>query len=85
MCMKTGVHKRLNITLPESTVVLLESVAAKGERSSVIDSAIRRYVTEMRIEDMREQLKAGAIANAERDLGIVREWDELGDESWPEY
>jgi CopG family transcriptional regulator/antitoxin EndoAI len=85
MCMKTVVHRRLNITLPESTVVMLESVAAKGERSAVIDFAIRRYVTEMRKDDLREQLKAGAIANAERDLAIVREWDELGDESWPEY
>lgn len=85
MRMKAVVHKRLNITLPESTVLLLESVAAKGERSSVIDSAIRRYVTEMRKENLREQLKAGAIANAERDLAIVREWDELGDDLWPEY
>ena len=83
--MKNAVHKRLNITLPEATVSMLESVAAKGERSTFIDAAIRRHINETRKEDLREQLKAGAIANAERALAMVREWDQLEDESWPDY
>ena len=37
-----------------------------------------------RLKALREQLKAGAIANAERDLAMVREWDEIEDDTWPE-
>ncbi len=80
--MKNAVHKRLNITLPESTVTLLETVANKGERSTFIDAAIRKHIHEIRKENLREEIKAGSIANAERDLEIAREWFDLEEEVW---
>lgn len=80
--MKNAVHKRLNITLPESTVKLLETVANKGERSTFIDAAIRKHIHEMQRKDLREEIKAGSIANAERDLEFAREWFDLEEEAW---
>ena len=80
--MKKSAHRRINITLPESTVELLETVADKGRRSTFIDAAIQKHIHEMRKEDLREQLRAGAIANAERDLEIAREWFDLEEEIW---
>lgn len=37
-------HRRINITLPEETVRLIDRVAAKGDRSRLIDEAVRHYV-----------------------------------------
>ncbi len=78
-------HKRTNITLPETTVAMLEQVADKGSRSNFIDVAIRKHVSETRKQNLREDLRAGAIANAARDLEIAKEWFEIDDELWPDY
>ncbi len=45
--MKKVTHKRLNITLPESTIMLLETVTNKGERSNFINVAIKTYVKQV--------------------------------------
>lgn len=82
--MKNVAHKRINITLPETTVAMLEKVADKGSRSMFIDIAIQKHVAETRKSTLREQVKAGAIANAERDLAIAREWFDIDDELWQE-
>ena len=80
--MKGNAHKRINITLPESTVVLLESIADKGSRSTFIDAAIRKHIKDIKMDGLREGLKAGAIANAERDLAMAEEWFPLEEELW---
>ena len=77
-----NVHKRLNITLPESTVALLETVANKGERSTFIDSAIKAYIKQEKQKSLRERLKEGAIARSERDLNLANEWFEIEEELW---
>lgn len=82
--MKTS-HKRINITLPAATVAMLEQAADKGSRSNFIDAAIRKHVSETRKQNLREEIKAGAIANAERDLEIAKEWFEIDTELWPDY
>ncbi len=79
---RTSPHVRINITLPEETVALLESVADKGSRSSFIDSAIRKQVSELKKKGLRSRLKSGAIERAERDLAMVAEWSELEDDLW---
>lgn len=83
--MKKDSYRRINITLPESTVAMLETVADKGSRSTFIDLAIQNQIRSTRKQKLRDEIKAGAIANAERDLAMVREWDQIGDETWPEY
>lgn len=71
--MKRNSHKRLNITLPESTVALLETVADKGARSTFIDVAIKSYIKQIKQKNLRENLKTGAIARSQRDLAISEE------------
>lgn len=83
--MKKTAHKRINITLPESTVALLESVADKGNRSSLIDDAVKLYVKNLKEKTLKQQLKEGAIARAERNLQMAQEWSHLEDEVWQKY
>ena len=80
--MKKAAHIRINITLPEETVSMLESIAGKGTRSTFIDAAIRKHIHEVKAARMRESIKAGAIANAERDLAMAQEWFHLEEEIW---
>jgi CopG family transcriptional regulator / antitoxin EndoAI len=37
-------HRRINITLPEKTVQLIDRLAQKGDRSCLINEVIVRYV-----------------------------------------
>ena len=80
--MKRNIHKRINITLPESTVALLETVADKGARSTFIDVAIKSYIKQIKQENLREKLKAGAIARSQRDLSLSEEWFDVEEELW---
>jgi CopG family transcriptional regulator / antitoxin EndoAI len=79
--MKTNT-KRLNITLPKSTVSLLETIANKGERSNFIDNAIKAYIKQNKQKTLRESLKEGSIARSERDLSLADEWFEIEEELW---
>lgn len=67
-------NKRLNITLPEETVRLMDRVAGKGRRSNLIDRAVRRYVKEETRANLRKQLAAAYRANAEEDLQLAEDW-----------
>ena len=82
--MKKIAHRRINITLPESTVALLDTVAGKGSRSTFIDTAIRDQITSMKRTSLRESVKAGAIARAVLSLEIAREWFPIEEELWQE-
>ena len=66
--------QRLNITLPEQTVRLLDRAVPKGQRSRLIDEAVKRFVREQGRVSLRKQLARGAKARAERDLDIAEEW-----------
>jgi CopG family transcriptional regulator/antitoxin EndoAI len=76
------VSKRINIVLPDETVALLDSLANKGARRRFIDYAVRYVVETQGKRALREQLKAGYRANAERDLAIAAEWFPLEEEAW---
>jgi CopG family transcriptional regulator/antitoxin EndoAI len=74
--------KRINIILPDATVAVLDRVASKGTRSRFIDRAVRHYVETHGRARLRDQLKAGYRANAERDLAMAAEWFPLEEEAW---
>ena len=74
--------KRINIILPDKTVAVLDRVASRGTRSRFIDRAVRHYVETQGMASLREQLKAGYLANAERDLAMAAEWFPLEEEAW---
>ena len=75
--------KRLNITLPERTVALIDRVAGKGQRSRLIAQAVHRYVEEEGLANLRRQLKEGARVRAERDVQLAEEWFGLDEEVQP--
>ncbi|MBZ5621998.1 MAG: hypothetical protein LAQ69_25215 [Acidobacteriia bacterium] len=77
--------KRINIVLQDTTVAVLDRVAAKGARSRFIERAVRHYVETQGRENLREQLEAGYRANAERDLAMAAEWFPLEEEAWQTF
>ena len=77
-----AMSKRINIILPDKTVAVLNRVASKGTRSRFIDRAVRHYVETQGRSSLREQLKTGYRANAERDLATAAEWFPLEEEVW---
>ena len=76
-------HRRINITLPEETVKLMDRVSRKGDRSRLINEAVRRYVREVGRARLRQQLKVGYLQGGERDRHLVEEWCALDEEAWP--
>lgn len=70
----SNVRKRINVSLAESTVRLLDRAADKGDRSRLIDEAIRYYVQERGRERLRKKLKEGAEKRAQRDLALAQDW-----------
>jgi CopG family transcriptional regulator/antitoxin EndoAI len=74
--------KRINIILPDKTVAVLDRLAPQGTRSRFIDRAVRHYVETQGKASLREQLKAGYEANADRDLAMAAEWFPLEEEAW---
>ena len=75
-------HRRINITLPEKTVQLIDRLAQKGDRSRLINEAIVRYIEEVGRSNLRKLIKKGAIKRAERDLEIAKEYFPLEEEAW---
>lgn len=80
---RSAVHRRINITLPEDTVRLIDRVASKGDRSRLIAQAIRYYVQDTGRRELRKRLREGAVRRADRDLELAREWFLVGEETWP--
>jgi CopG family transcriptional regulator/antitoxin EndoAI len=76
-------HRRINITLPEETVQLIDHASEKGDRSWLINEAVRRYVALARRASLRKRLKEGALHRAERDLRLAQESFFLEEEAWP--
>ncbi len=75
-------HKRVNVTLPEHTLELLNSVAKKGQRSGFVNRAVHFYIQEIGQSTLREQLRKGAIVHASRDLSLAKDWFPLEEELW---
>lgn len=53
-------YRRINVTLPDNTLKLLDQFAPKGDRSSFIDEAIQNYISQLQKEKLRQQVKEGA-------------------------
>ena len=68
--------------VPAGEIAVLDKVATKGNRSALIDRAIRHYVKTQSQRNLRERLKQEALANAGRDLQMAAEWFPLEEEAW---
>lgn len=74
--------KRINIMLPEKTLAVLDRVASKGNRSQFVSNAVLHYVETQGKQSLREQLKAGCLANGDENLKIATEWFPLEEQAW---
>lgn len=75
-------HQRLNISLPDTTVRLLDRVVPKGDRSKFIDHAVRRAITRTTKSQLRRALAKGYGRRAEEDRRLAAEWDHLSAAVW---
>jgi CopG family transcriptional regulator / antitoxin EndoAI len=75
-------YRRINVTLPEETVKLIDRVSKKGDRSRLINEAVKRYVGRMRRASLRKLLREGALRRAARDRVLAEEWFLLEDDAW---
>ncbi len=78
-------YKRINISIPIETLQLLDDIAPPKKRSQFITEAIKQYASEIKRLQLREQLKAGYLANAESDRQIAEEWFPIEQEVYEEY
>jgi len=67
-------YQRVDVTLPKETVRLLEKIAKRGDRSWLVDQAIRFFAKEMSRANLKKQVREGAIVNASRNLNLAEEW-----------
>ena len=77
-------HKRLNITLPDTTIKLMDRVVGKGDRSRLIADAVENYIESIGRVKLRKRLREGAVRRAKRDLQIAEGWFHLEEEAWSE-
>lgn len=78
----TTVHRRINITLPDETVRLVDRATEKGDRSRLIDEAIRSYIGHRGKMNLRKRLLEGYRREAVRDLEIAEDWFVIDEEVW---
>jgi CopG family transcriptional regulator/antitoxin EndoAI len=78
----TTMRRRINITLPEETLELIDRVTEHGDRSRFIDEAVRHYVQQTGRANLRKQLKEGAVRRGERDLQLAEEWFTVDEDIW---
>ena len=74
--------KRVNITLPDETLELIDRVMEHGDRRRFIDEAVRHYIADIGRANLRKRLKEGAVQRAERDLHLAEGWLTVDEEVW---
>lgn len=79
----TRSYERINITLPRTTLGLLDRVASKGSRSRFINEAIQRLAKGRSRTELRKLLEEDGRVNRERDLAVHAEWAAVDAETWP--
>jgi CopG family transcriptional regulator/antitoxin EndoAI len=75
-------HQRLNISIPETTLRLLDRVVAKGDRSKFIERAVRSELARATKTRLRRALAEGYRQRADDDRALTAEWDQLSAEVW---
>jgi CopG family transcriptional regulator / antitoxin EndoAI len=76
-------YKRINITLPDSTVRLMERVAGRGDRSRLVDEALKQYLRGATRKSLKKRIKEGSVRRFERDRALAQEWLLIDEEVWP--
>ncbi|NER06423.1 MAG: hypothetical protein F6K17_29510 [Okeania sp. SIO3C4] len=74
--------RKLNITIPEATMQLIEETMPQENLEQLINKALNFYIKQNLSENLKEELRIGGIKRAERDLQLAEEWYELEEEAW---
>ena len=69
-----SLRERINLTIPKSTLRLLNKEVEKGKRSQLINIAVLEYLSSARKAHVRSMLKEGALATKDRDDEITNDW-----------
>jgi Arc/MetJ-type ribon-helix-helix transcriptional regulator len=75
--------KRFQITLPATTVQMIDDIRQKGEFDSLsafLNEAARRYAVRLKRATLKRALREGYQARAARDRHAVDEWDVASNE-----
>lgn len=75
----------VNIQLPDEIFHLLDELSSKGDRSSIVTAAIQHYVQFLQKENLREEVKLGAIERSNRDRSIAEDWFDRSSTSNPAF
>lgn len=75
-------QQRINISLPEETVKLIDRVASKGSRSRLIEAAVRHYVKAMGKARLERKLAEGYRKLSQSGLDIATEWFPSDEDAW---
>ena len=73
---------RINVSLPEQTIRVLDRAVKKGDRSRFIDAAIRRYLKQVSRARLRKELAEGYRERADETLALAEEWFPIDEEAW---
>jgi metal-responsive CopG/Arc/MetJ family transcriptional regulator len=73
-------RRRVNISLSDETLRLLDRVVPKGGRSQLIERAVRAYISAEGRTTLKQQIVEGAKVRSARDLALVSEWFTLEEE-----
>lgn len=76
----TVMQRRINVSLSEEALRLLDQLAPKGDRSRFLDDLVKKTARDR--EALRARLQEGYLKRAERDREVAAEWDPLADEAW---
>lgn len=75
-------QQRINISLPEDTVKLIDRVTRKGNRSRLIDAAVRHYVRSVGKSKLESRLAEGYRKLSKSSLEIAADWFPVDEEAW---
>jgi Arc/MetJ-type ribon-helix-helix transcriptional regulator len=84
--METKTH-RLQVTLSEQTLTMVEEIVGKGlyrSKSAFLNEAARVHATRLKKARLLRSLRAGYMTRAEQNLALVNEWEPASTELSPE-
>ena len=82
MALNNKTH-RLQITLPDDTVKLIDDIRKQGRfssRSGFLNQAAQHYALRLKKAALKRKLRSGYLARAERDRALLSEWESASGE-----
>ena len=74
--MATNARKRINITLPEQTLELIDQFGSEG-RSEFTKEAVQSYAQRLGKAELKRKLKLAYIERADEDRAMAQDWEPL--------